>query len=284
MSIKKENLPAEAEKENLPVSAGMSFEEDAGAGTEGADKSSYAIPFISLLQAGSPQVNSEKPLEGARAGVFFNNITNEMATAIKFVPAAFTRRFIRWGVNRSGFKGEFNPIDVETGRVDGMSVHNGRYLMEVPTGAAAFDSEGKALYDELADTRNHFVLYQATNGSWQPAIISLSSTQIKKSKRLMSLISGIELSGANGKPFNPPSYSHVYVATPVFEKNAKGQNWWGLEFKVERQLQAGEENLYAKAKGLNRSVVEGMVTAEPPAPDTGEYVDNIDKETGEVKF
>ena len=275
------------EEVNLPIVAAeeMDWEEDSGAGTEGADKSSFAIPFISILQALSPQVAGETPMEGAKAGKFFNNITNEIFDHVEFIPCAFQRRFIRWAANRGGFKGDHSPIDVETGRLVGMSEHGGRYLMDVPAGQPVFDASGRPLYDELSDTRNHFVLYKTVTGSWQPAIISLSSTQIKKSKRLMSLVTGVEVINKAGKAYNPPSFSHVYVAKPTFEKNAKG-SWWGFEFSVVRPLQGHEVDLYAKAKAFNKSVIDGVVKAEPPL-DGSDYAgaaSNVDPETGEVKF
>lgn len=262
--------------------AGMDFEEDAGAGVENADKSSFAIPFITLMQALSPQVNGESPLEGAKAGKFINNITNEIFDEVEFIPCAFQRTFIRWATGRGGFKGDFKPIDVETGRLEGMSTHNGRHLMDVVPGQPVFDANGRSLYDELSDTRNHFVLYRAKNGTWQPAIMSLSSTQIKKSKRLMSLITGIEITGKNDVPFNPPSFSHIYTASPAYEKNAKGA-WWGWDFKLQRTLESYESIVYAKAKAFNKSVLDGVVKVEPPAPESTDSP-NFDAETGECKF
>ena len=279
-----ENSVADAVEEvkNLPIAAEeMNWEDDAGAGTEGADKSSFAIPFITMLQAQSPQLVGEAPMEGAKAGRFINNITNEIFDYVEFIPASFQRTFIRWGANRGGYKGDFSPIDVETGRVEGMTNHNGRYLMDVPVGQPIFAPTGQALYDELVDTRNHFVLYKAKNGSWQPAIMSLSSTQIKKSKRLMSLITGIEITKKEGSTYNPPSFSHIYVASATFEKNTKG-SWWGWDFKVQRPLNSQEAQTYAKAKIFSKSVTDGTIKSEPPVDSN--FGENIDPATGEVKF
>lgn len=225
------------------------FAADAGLGMEGADKSSFAIPFLSILQGLSPQLET---VDGAKPGLFINSITNEVFKEVLVIPCAFQRRFLRWAPRSEGggYKGEYNPVDVETGKVANVSQNaEGRLMLE---------------NDELKDTRNHFVLMQTEAGAWTGALLSLSSTQIKKSKRWMSLILGIEMRNAQGKPFNPPSFSHVYKLSAVKEENSKG-SWWGLQ--VEKVEPVGDAELYAKAKAFHNSVSAGEVEVAPPQAD-----------------
>lgn len=225
------------------------FAADAGLGMEGADKSSFAIPFLSILQGLSPQLET---VDGAKPGLFINSITNEVFKEVLVIPCAFQRRFLRWAPRSEGggYKGEYNPVDVETGKVANVSQNaEGRLMLE---------------NDELKDTRNHFVLMQTEAGTWTGALLSLSSTQIKKSKRWMSLILGIEMRNAQGKPFNPPSFSHVYKLSAVKEENSKG-SWWGLQ--VEKVEPVGDAELYAKAKAFHNSVSAGEVEVAPPQAD-----------------
>jgi hypothetical protein len=225
------------------------FAADAGLGMEGADKSSFAIPFLSILQGLSPQLET---VDGAKPGLFINSITNEVFKEVLVVPCAFQRRFLRWAPRSEGggYKGEYNPVDIETGKIAGVHQNaEGRLMLE---------------NDELKDTRNHFVLMQTESGAWTGALLSLSSTQIKKSKRWMSLILGIEMRNAQGKPFNPPSFSHVYKLSAVKEENSKG-SWWGLQ--VEKVEPVGDAELYAKAKAFHNSVSAGEVEVAPPQAD-----------------
>lgn len=225
------------------------FAADAGLGMEGADKSSFAIPFLSILQGLSPQLET---VDVAKPGLFINSITNEVFKEVLVIPCAFQRRFLRWAPRSEGggYKGEYNPVDVETGKIAGVSTNaEGRLMLE---------------NDELKDTRNHFVLMQTESGAWTGALLSLSSTQIKKSKRWMSLILGIEMRNAQGKPFNPPSFSHVYKLSAVKEENSKG-SWWGLQ--VEKVEPVGDAELYAKAKAFHNSVSAGEVEVAPPQAD-----------------
>jgi hypothetical protein len=274
MTDKKEKTTdvAEVKESQLAVCA-MNFEEDAGVGLENADKDSFAIPFISLLQGLSPQLET---VEGAKPGLFINSITNELYAKVLVIPCAYQRRFLRWSPRASGggFKGEYSPIDVETGSVVGLSQHNGQYLMDVQEGVAIFDKDGHAVFDHLSDTRNHFVLVQSISGAWQPALISLSSTQVKASKRWMSRIQGVELRNSAGKAFNPPSFSHVYELSSVKQENAKGK-WHGYEVNMVGAVEDAET--YVKAKEFHASVTSGSVSAAPPThEETGSGVDGGD--------
>ncbi len=251
MATKKTTTEVAVKEETNTALAVMAadFAADAGLGMEGADKSSFAIPFLSILQGLSPQLET---VDGAKPGLFINSITNEVLKEVLVIPCAFQRRFLRWAPRSEGggYKGEYNPVDIETGKIAGVSTNaEGRLMLE---------------NDELKDTRNHFVLMQTESGAWTGALLSLSSTQIKKSKRWMSLILGIEMRNAQGKPFNPPSFSHVYKLSAVKEENSKG-SWWGLQ--VEKVEPVGDAELYAKAKAFHNSVSAGEVEVAPPQAD-----------------
>jgi hypothetical protein len=234
------------EKTNALAVMGMDFAADAGMGMEGVDKDSFAIPFIALLQGLSPQLET---VDAAKPGLFINTITDEVFKEVLVVPCAYQRRYLRWAPRSEGggYKGEYNPIDIETGKILGVEKDaDGRLRLEG---------------DELKDTRNHFVLMQSESGAWQPALLSLSSTQIKKSKRWMSRIQGIELRTAEGKAFNPPSFSHVYKLKSVKEENSKG-SWWGVE--VELVEPVADPELYLRAKEFNKQVAAGEVKVQEP--------------------
>jgi hypothetical protein len=267
-----------AEETKLAV-AQVSFEDDSGAGLENVDAKSLAIPFIACLQALSPQCQDVKDggVEGAKAGKFINTITNELYDSIKVIPVAFKREYLRWAPNRGGFRGSLNAADVDLNRVPGMSNHSGRILMDVIEGQPVLDAEGRPKFDFLSDTRNHFVLVQNSSGSWLPALISLGSTQIKKSKRWLSLISGVEMIKADGiTKYTPPSFSHIYDISSVKEENDKGK-WHGVSISLSRALDPSNPSdaaAYLKAKQFNHDVNAGAVEVSQP----------VDAESTEEKF
>ncbi|HET8704938.1 MAG TPA: hypothetical protein VFM46_01445, partial [Pseudomonadales bacterium] len=178
-------------------------------------------------------------------------------------PCAYQRRFIRWAPRASGggYKGEYNPIEVETGKLEGVSLIDGTYFMGVPAGQPARDAKGQPLFDHLSDTRNHFCLAKTASGSWQPVLISMASTQIKESKRWMSRIQGLELRDGAGNRFNPPSFSHVYRLKPHKVENSKG-SWWA--FSAELIEQISDPEAYNKAKEFHKQVATGAVEVQQP--------------------
>ena len=80
-TTEKENkLPATTANTAVATMDMSMFAEDAGAGMEGATAESFAIPFLSVLQKGSPQVDeaSGVAIEGAKAVMLFENVTGKM--------------------------------------------------------------------------------------------------------------------------------------------------------------------------------------------------------------
>jgi hypothetical protein len=255
----KKNEVALASGDNLPA-IGLDLSSYAGMGMEEVDQSSLAIPFLSLLQGLSPQLET---VDDAKSGLYIDTITSEVMKEVRIIPCAFQRRFIRWAprAKGGGYKGDYSPNDVTLNRIPGMSQHDGVILMDVPPGQPAFDEKGAPNYDKLSDTRNHYVLYESAEGTWRPALMSLSSTQIKKSKRFMSLISGIELRAPDGRTYTPPSFAYIYTLKALKEKNAKGE-WWGVEVSMEGPVT--DQEVFNKAMAFNKSVAAGEVQVQEP--------------------
>lgn len=240
-----------AERSNtLPSKEVLNFAADAGAGLEGADKDSFAIPFIAILQGLSPQLET---VEGAKVGTFINTISNKLSAAANVVPVAFQRRFLEWEPRSKGggFRGMHEVAEIEAANYQR-------------------NDEGQLLNAEgnlLKDTRIHYVLVVEEDGSFSPAIISLASTQIKKSKRWLSRIQNIQMKDASGKLYNPPSFSHIYRCTAVKESNDQG-TWYGYEINMLKPVE--DANLYRAAKTLHSKVVAGVIVAAPTRPEEEE--------------
>jgi hypothetical protein len=243
---KDKEVPAPVE-ENLPMAA--SFEEDADKGFENTDPDSYAIPFLRILQALSPQVDSDSDayINGASQGDFFETVSSDVfngKAGIKVIPCYYKRAYIEW-----------SPRDADGGFVAEHTVAEARTM------ATTKDEKNKDVLENgnhLVDTRMHYCLFMhPLTGRPVPVILSLSSTQIKKSKQWMTIMSNIKLEGRNGL-FTPPSYSHVYTLSTVSEENNKGK-WKGL--KVELADPIDNADLYAAAKSFHEQVKVGL--AEP---------------------
>ena len=119
------------------------FAADAGSGMEGATSESFAIPFLSVLQKGSPQVDeaSGVAIDGAKAGMLWDNVAGRMfdgKEGVVIIPCAYRRVFLRWapkGTQGSGFKGELSADQVAGMRAAGQIADlDGRLYVPLPDG------------------------------------------------------------------------------------------------------------------------------------------------------
>lgn len=279
MSQKKQEVQ-EAQANALP--AGLDFGADAGAGMEGADKDSFAIPFLRALQKISPEVDEAdaKFIEGAKGGQLFNSVTQKLydgKTGIIFIPCAYQRRFLRWAPRGSegGYKGEYRPEEVAAMR------ERGEVVQIEGEGLFIADEDGNAnakKNDRLADTRSHFGLtYDPETGETQQVLLALSSTQIKKSKQLMSMLNNVKVKNASGSMVTPPTWVNQIRLTTVLESNSEG-SWYGL--KVEGEGFIPNQDVYDKGKAFHEAVAAGEAKANFAEEETAGEA----KGEGEGKF
>lgn len=238
----------------LPATLDTSFwAADAGAGLEGADRDSFAIPFLAVLQANSPQVGE---VEGAAAGALINTVSNLVSKEALIVPCAFQRRWVRWGAREAGggFKGELTTAIVNDLRTSGQvkELDNRLYFPEQD------GSVNPKRCDRLSDTRNHYVLIIPSMDSefGVPAVFALTSTGIKVSKNLLTRIQSIQSKNAAGELITAPSFSHVYRVTTVKKTNEKG-TWYQPEIAMVGPVQS--KALYLQARAFHKQVAEGAV-------------------------
>ena len=258
----KPTVPAPKASASVPSIDVINFASDAGKGMEGTTKADMAIPFLTMLQGLSPQLRT---VDGAKPGLILNTITNELFSSVSVIPCAYQRRFVRWAPRSQGggYRGDVSPLDVEAGSVPGMTLVEGTYVMDAPKGTTVFfDKDGKCLFDTLVDTRNYFVLYQSANGLWSQALVSMSSTQVKKAKNWMSQIMGIKMK-AGTEMITPAIFSHSYVLGSVDEKNNKGE-WAGFSVTLKGPLT--DVKLYQAASAFHAVVMAGAVKVTPPSP------------------
>jgi len=223
------------------------YEQDKGAGLEQADKESYAMPFLIMLQKGSPQVDEDDGayVEGAKQGMLFNTVTGKFYESVDVIPAHYERRFLRWADRKEGggFRGEYLPGDP--------------LVLETKP-----DDEGKLIVDgssdQLKDTRLHYVLVVEDDGSFAPALINLSSTQVKKSRNWCSKMDAQKVAGADGVFFTKPTYSTVYTITSTPESNDKG-SWQGWVISLKGPAPVV---LYHAAKAFKAAVEGGKAKAD----------------------
>jgi hypothetical protein len=233
-----ENNVATKKEGGLPSTA--LYEGDAHAGFENVNTSSLALPILKLMQNGSgeAQKRNQNYVEGAEPGMLLNTVTKKLyngAKGIEVIPCHYKLEYQEWADFGTG-----------SGRPENIYDANSKILSETKNEA------GKDRLDNgnyILTVGQHFVLI-LDGISTENALISMSSSQGKVSRKWNSMMMSITLDGENG-PYTPPSFSHKYRLTSVLN-SGKGNQWYG--YNVTKVGPVEEPALYERAKKFYTSL------------------------------
>jgi hypothetical protein len=205
-----------------------------GAGLENVSGADLAIPFLQLLQQLSPEVNENKAeyISGAKPGMVINSVTGQLydtkKSPIRFIPCSFTKLFVEWRPRTSG-----GGIVASHGDASILTnCHkNDKGQDELPNG------------NTVATTAYHFGLIVTESGT-EKVIIPMTSTQLKNSRKWLSLMTTVKLQGPNGS-FTPPMFAFEYNLSTTIEENTKG-SWTGWHVELGEQVK--DKALFLEAK------------------------------------
>lgn len=227
-------------------------------------KDDMSIPFLSILQSLSPQCTKGEAeyIKGAEPSDVFNTVTQTLikttdddSNAIeggRILPIAYKRSFIEW-IPRSQGGGIVQEYSVE----DGLSIITQR---SAETGQDIIQ-EGSPLGkpgNQLNDTHTHFAFLIDEDGSYEPVVLTMTSTQIKPSKDLNNMVSKTKL--PDGR--TAPRFFGIYSFTTQRRSNDQG-SWYIWKFeKVDDVLNAGMMDMFREAKSFAEGVNEGEHKAD----------------------
>lgn len=272
MSAPKKNTPAA--KGNTEVAVPMvDMTADAGAGFEGATKDSFSIPFLAILQSGSPQCKKSDGayIKGAEEGMLMNTATSEVYSGdegVFFLPCAYTMSYVEWQTreNGGGFRGEHDS-------------NKGAALMRTCT----VDDKNRHILpnqNQLNQTHNFYGLLLDEEGGYTRAVISMTSTQIKVAKKWMTTMNMQFVESADGKRLPAPMFANIYHMTTVAQSNDKG-SWFVYNPTKERAIDpadAVDVDRYLAARAFKDSILKGEVkTAERSAEPSAEVPSDSDE-------
>lgn len=252
-------------EETALVKGAVSFEDDAGGGFEEADRESYAIPFVRILQKLSPQLDetSGEYIEEAKAGMFFNTVTEDTydgKVGLEVIPCHFRRVFVEWNKREDGggFVAEYDVA--EGAKLMKKCVRDDRNRDITPDGT------------QLVDTRIHYVqTIDPNTGALQPAVITMSATQAKKSKRWMTVMQNLLKERKDGTLYNPAMFASVFKLISVPESNDQG-SWHGYRIPHVRFLDessAEDQRYYQTARAFRDAVKAGLAEVHHDLDDVG---------------
>jgi hypothetical protein len=222
------------------AAAQYDYGDDAGAGFETRDSSEMQIPRMSLLQALSPQVGA---LEGAKAGRFFNSVTETLCDSFFFVPSCHTHTFVEWKPREAGGGrvAEYAPSTdfvreiVATGEFGKLRTPAGNHLVETVSQYGVLDDE-------------------------TPIVLSITSTKLSAWKKWNTRLVFFK---------GPPRFAHLTRIGAVQVKNPKG-TFFNLTFSpamadMKASLLPPDDRRYLAAKALYDLIQSGKArVAEEP--------------------
>jgi hypothetical protein len=239
------------------------FSDDVGGGLENVTAADMAIPFISLLQALSPQLRGSGAVKGAREGMLYNTVNGELYESITVIPCAFNRAWVEW-------------VDRDKG---------GGFVMQHPTDALLSTTTRNEKNQDvlpngniLVQTAYHYCLVINSDGSTSRVVISMTRTQLKKSRRWISRMTDLKLPiGPKGAMVTPATYSHSYVISS--EEEERNHNIF-QNFKISDPKPVDRAELYLAGRLFSQEVNKGLVKVTPPDEDAGiapaaQFVDNV---------
>lgn len=220
---------------------------------EGAafDSSEMQIPFLRVLQALSPQLNKKKAeyIDGASSGDMYNTVTNQYfdgEEGVVVIPCFQTTKYLEFTPREQGggFRGEIpanDPILTRTER-------NGAKEM-LPNG------------NELVKSDQHYCLLVEADGSFQPVVVDMKSTQLKVSRRWKTQIAMQKVTHPKtGQLITPPVFATQWKLTTTEESNDQG-SW--ANYQIEKVGLIENRDLLLEAKAFRDSVAAGEVKAAP---------------------
>ena len=228
-------------KKEAGLPSSILFEDDAAHGFENVKTTSLALPILKLLQNGSgeAQKRNQNYVDGAEPGMLLNTVTKKLydgAKGISVIPCHYKLEYQEWADFGTG-----------SGRPENIFPDGSDILAQTTKDGSGKDRLENGNY--ILTVGQHFVLLVGDDGTEQ-ALVSMSSSQGKVSRKWNSMMMSISFDGKNGS-YTPPSFSHSYKLTTVLN-SGKGNQWYG--YNVIKEGAVKNATLYERAKKFYTSL------------------------------
>lgn len=221
-----------------------------GMGVEEATVDDMAIPFLSIVQKMSPQCDPDSPKydERFKPGMIFNTVTQELfegrEKGLVCYHVAFKKNWVEWVPRNQG------------GGMRGLHENNSdvvRNAEKHPEKPFILVTEAGM---ELIDTRYHYVIYldPSDPSAWSPAVIAMTSTQVKYSRKWVSRLNTTKIKQGD-KIVAPPTWAFPYTLTAMPDENKKGSF---LSWKIVKgETPISDKRLFDDCLNFYKSVAAG---------------------------
>jgi len=237
------------------------YGDDVGGGFQNQTSDDIAIPFISIVQSNSAEMNEQDFKDkNIQAGQIINRTTGELYDEIVFIPSITDHKYVEWIKvdDGGGYVGDYEIDDPVVLKCKS----------EQPLGK--YELEGG---NELIETFYVYGLLVLPDGSFMPAVMPMASTNIKAYKDWMFRAKSVMIKTPTRR-INPPLFAHRYKLKTIHQTKGK-QSWYKfttVEYDganaVEARL-APDSELYQEARAVMDGISAGTMKADHDNADRG---------------
>jgi hypothetical protein len=258
-------------KQNTELTTNINFETDAEAGFEQTDSKDFKMPFLRIIQKGSPEKDDADPkyIEGAKEGQLLNVRTKMLYDEVNVVPVFYLKKYVEYIPRESGggFQADYDLEDpIVKKMISNCSgqKNRGHYIL----------SNGNELI-----RCGYFPCLQITEYGIDQIIICVKSTGFTFAQDFLAIMRSHKMQRDNGVYFTPSFFSYNYTlgTKPCSKKtyNWKGWNVLNYELLNDVNIYNMAKELYNRLKSENLSVDMGEEEV-PKKQDTNNFEDNND--------
>lgn len=200
-----------------------------GLGTDGIDKGVLGMPFVQIVQKGSPEIDethkdhTAKKIEGCRPGsIIFAPERKILPGPVSIIPLAVISHYTEWKprAQGGGLVG-IQPLSI---------VSSPQYRK----GAANTPDSNK---EWLGSNELKFTILAAVRflmgTEWKRGLVSFSATGLKPARIWSKQILNLRYSGMPDAV--PPIFAAIWKFSSTMESNDKG-GWYGWKIELDRML------------------------------------------------
>lgn len=233
---------------------------DFGDGFENTTRADFKLPWLRVLDAKSKQVET---VQGAKAGLIINTVTNALFQTALFIPAITEAYYVEWkprnqgGGGGQGFVAAHKATDPMV--VDALNKLGNKFQK---------GADGKIILpkspagNDLVETYYvHGVQVIEETGDCVPAMIAFSSTGIPVYQSWLTTARLETYLGADGKRKSKPLFAHIYrLGSVKVEKN--GNSWYNFAVtfangSAAKSLLATDSGFFLAGKAVHDAVTSG---------------------------
>ena len=184
--------------------------------------------------------------DSAEQGDVFNNVTMQYwdgEEGVQVIPCYQTTKYL-----------EFTPRDQGGGFHGELSPDDPAITQATRVGSKELLSNGH----ELVKSDQHYCLLLDDNGSFQPVVVDMKSTQLKVSRRWKTQIAMQKIKRPDGSMATPPVFGTIWKLSTTEESNDQGA--WN-NYMIEKVGLVESRDILMEAKAFRDSVQAGEAKA-----------------------